>query len=311
MDADYIAYIRDGYQILKKRMLTQDAYKNLSPEAQKLLAYIIIAMRNMRSRKLSEGYETYPKDMAFYEFDLSEYYEVTKTKTTSDSIIMQALEELCQTRYWIPLEDGGWQCVSWLKDALISADGHVKVELHKFVGLGLTGVFDLIDDWGMKLKYSKPLYRFLCSSQDTQIIVTVDQVRNALEATDPSYGRYSNFKQRVLDAAVREINDCTDICVQFDKKKNFTKDGKEILLFTVLQKLSYLKPRHTVQTNIQKRLPLKNLLPQEEASPVQKVHTARKAQSIQETKTQLPPLRQTANIHPSAPGESEEEDLPF
>lgn len=290
--------IRAEYLKLKKDSSLQDACEGLSPKAQKLLLYIIAVMN------VTKNTHTYPINQFIYEFDLADYYELVKTKKVSDNNIRQILEELCQTTYWVPLGNDTWQCVGWLKDAMISADGHVKVELHKFVGLALTRLSNPAPN--LK-KYSNRLYHLLKPCESRDFVRTVDQVRNEMKATSESYKRYSNFKQRVLDVAVREINNCTDIFVTFRKVDTKLTEGKmEVLSFFVEPKLKYLKSS-TSQVNIKKRLP-----PQEvEVPPVQKVHTACKVQSVQETKKQLLPSRQTANMQLSVPGESEEEDLPF
>lgn len=310
MDINAIREIRYEYLSLKKRLLSQDAYKDLSQKAQEILTYIITVMG---IRYTFKEINPFPLDQFFYKFDLADYYQITETQTTSDSIIMQALEELCQTRYWIPLEGGGRQCVSWLKDALISADGQVTVELHKFVGLGLVGLLDSIPDWDLKLQYSHRLYRFLKLHRTSEVVVDVAQIQNELKSTAPSYSRYSNFKQRILDPAVCEINNRTDICVRFSKTNiNEAKGKKEALMFFVSSKLNYLKPGSTLRADVKKRLRQKNLPPPEVyAPPVEEVHGDCKRQSIQGAKKQFLLAKQTVDGQLSAPDESEEEDLPF
>lgn len=310
MDISFIRELRYDYQEMKKRMQSQVAYKNLSSEAQALLTYIIIVMN---IRYMLRDINPYPLEQSSYEFDLADYYEMTKTKATSDSNIMQALEELCQTRYWISLENGGWQCVSWLKDALISANGHVEIGLHKFVGLGLVGLLDFMPDWDLKLQYSHRLYRFLKPYKTSRVVVEVAQMQNELGVAAPSYSRYSNFKQRILDPAIREINNCTDICVRFEKKNiNDATGKKEVLIFSVLSKLNYLEPDSTLRGDVKKRLRPKDFpLPEVYVPPAQEVHTASKTQSVQETNKQLLLARMAVGKQPSTPDESEVEDLPF
>lgn len=310
MDINFIREIRYEYLSLKKRLLSQNAYKDLSQEAQEMLTYIITVMS---MSYLLKDINPFPLDQFFYKFHLEDYYEVTEAKTAPDSIIMQALEELCQTRYWIPLEDGGRQCVSWLKDVLISADRQVTVELHKFVGLGLVGLLDSIPDWDLKLQYSHRLYRFLKLHRTSEVVIEVTQMQNELKSTAPSYSRYSNFKQRILDPAVHEINNHTDICVRFSKTNiNGAKGKKEALMFSVSSKLNYLKPDSTLRADAKKRLRQKDLSPSEVyAPPVEEVHGDWKRQSIQGAKKQFLLAEQTVDGQPSTPDESEMEDLPF
>jgi len=76
-------------------------------------------------------------------------------------------------------------------------------------------------------EYAQLLYPRLCRFLDTGFWrVSVDDLRGLLQAE--KYPRYSNFKQRVLDVSLTEINNRTDITVDTQEEK----DGKTIKWIT-------------------------------------------------------------------------------
>lgn len=312
-----IDLLRSEYKKLKTTDRIEELCKKLSPKAKSILVYIITILNVRKDTPTSS------MDLFSCEFSLEDYYAVTKSKETTINIIEQALEELRQTTYWVPLENDEQQCVSWLKDVRISANGYVKVELHKFVGLGL-GRFSnsfpysemkgSFPDWGMKSQYGNRLYQFFRRGGRSEIVCWVDEVRNELGATAASYNRYSNFNQRILEPAVREINNCTEICVEYRKINTKDANGKKMegLRFFITPKHHYLRPDFLSKFS-RKRLNIREvLLSQEiEIPPATEVPASREAQHIQGSKEQFLPTKQVVGKQSSTSDESETEDLPF
>ncbi|GAA4462984.1 hypothetical protein GCM10023189_40400 [Nibrella saemangeumensis] len=82
-------------------------------------------------------------------------------------------------------------------------------------------------------EYAQLLYPRLCRFLDTGFWrIEVDELRQLLQAE--KYPRYSNFKQRVLDVSLNEINTRTDITVGFEEGK----EGKAVrwLTFSIRKK---------------------------------------------------------------------------
>ncbi|MGM9508802.1 replication initiation protein [Larkinella sp. GY13] len=67
-------------------------------------------------------------------------------------------------------------------------------------------------------EYAQLLYPHLCRYLDTQMMrINLDELRKLLGAE--KYARYSNFKQRVLDVSLTEINERTDVSVSMQESK--------------------------------------------------------------------------------------------
>ena len=76
--------------------------------------------------------------------------------------------------------------------------------------------------------YSTRLYEVLiCWRSVRKVTVNLEELRNKLGLTD-EYSRLEAFKRRVLDPAVKQINEYTDITVEYEQHKN----GRVITGFT-------------------------------------------------------------------------------
>ena len=94
--------------------------------------------------------------------------------------------------------------------------------------------FELFAALSLSSEYSQKLYPLLSRWKDTGIWnnVEIEQLKDTLRATH--YNRFVHFKQRVLDQAVKEINEKTDIEISIDYKKT----GRIVthLTFNILSK---------------------------------------------------------------------------
>ena len=80
-------------------------------------------------------------------------------------------------------------------------------------------------------KHSQILYRFL--KKHGNIILTVEELQSVFGV---SYKRFRDFSQRVFYPAVEEINDKTDIFVDFKFKKSGRGGKVEAVIFEVKKK---------------------------------------------------------------------------
>lgn len=88
-------------------------------------------------------------------------------------------------------------------------------------------------------KYAIRLYEILISWREVgkTPIINVDDLRYRLGVEDTEYKRMSDFKKRVLDAAVEQINLYTDIQAKYEQSKS----GRIIIGFTFSFKKSLVK----------------------------------------------------------------------
>ena len=105
-------------------------------------------------------------------------------------------------------------------------------------------------------RYGLRLYELLIRWRATgKAKISLNDLRNALGVLDDEYQTMSNFKNRVLDVAVSEINENTDITTSYEQHKQ----GRKIIgfTFTIKQKSTAQQTKQT--TNID----LNNLTDQE------------------------------------------------
>ncbi|MFD1145484.1 replication initiation protein [Larkinella insperata] len=107
-------------------------------------------------------------------------------------------------------------------------------------------------------EYAQLLYPRLCRYLDTGFWrVHVDDLREMLNAE--KYPRYSNFKQRVLDVSLTEINDRTDVSIKMEESK----EGRFVkwLTFSIRKKHPREKEYQAFLSEMDtaKKLPLEEL----------------------------------------------------
>ena len=107
--------------------------------------------------------------------------------------------------------------------------------------------FELMYTLAMKSQYSIRLYEILKSYEyKHNIILTIDELKKQLFAT--KYTRYPDFKRYVLEKALKEIDDLSDLNVSYKiikEGRTFTK-----IQFSI-QLRSDMKERFTVWKNIE------------------------------------------------------------
>ena len=98
-------------------------------------------------------------------------------------------------------------------------------------------------------RYGLRLYELLIRWRATgKAKISLNDLRNALGVLDDEYQTMSNFKNRVLDVAVSEINENTDITTSYEQHKQ----GRKIIgfTFTIKQKSTAQQTKQTTNINL-------------------------------------------------------------
>lgn len=99
----------------------------------------------------------------------------------------------------------------------------------------------------LKSKYAIRLYEILIAWKEVKKTprIAIEDLRNSLGVENSEYLRMSDFKIRVLDSAVKQINKFTDVSVTYEQFKR----GKEIIAFQfqfkIKENIENLKPTFT------------------------------------------------------------------
>ena len=183
-----------------------------------------------------------PKDKNFLRimFSVKEFCKVCgmdyNGKNNRD--IKKALKSLADKSAWAELEEGAETLIRWVDTYTIWQDSGAMVAvlsqslepfLLRLIEKGNYTQAELVTFLAMRSMYSKRLYEILKSYQHKSYGLTVkefelDRLKELLNAE--KYERYPDFRRKVLEIAMMEINECTDIEVSYTALKTGRKYDK-------------------------------------------------------------------------------------
>ncbi|TWT26574.1 replication initiation protein [Planomicrobium sp. CPCC 101110] len=180
------------------------------------------------------------KDFKDYMISIRDFHEMlglegrehyTEIKTVVESLMTKVVE--------IPLEDKGWLMTHWVSTArYIDGTGVIQLrfapELKPYL-LQLKTVFTsykLNNILSLKSVYAIRLYELMKKWQQlSRWECSIDSLRGKLGASNKSYNLYGNFKNKILIPAIKELNEQTDLFIQFTEVKKGRKvDAIEFII---------------------------------------------------------------------------------
>lgn len=212
--------------VTKANAMIQKTRYSLSLQEQKI---VLFAMSKIK-----------PNDtfLTEYTFSIKEFCTVCGTTATNYDDIKAALLRLKRKSFWITINDRGTEsCVDWFSTIRINErSGFVKIkfheDLHPFL-LELTKnftTFSIYPTLVMKSQYSIRLYELLKSySNLTEWVFDLEQLKLKLDAE--KYTRFADFRRRVLDISVSEINQYTELDVSYQPIKVDSRQYNKIRFF--------------------------------------------------------------------------------
>lgn len=207
-----MSQLRD-YKIVKSNDLIQNSRFQLALQEQKIILYMISKVK--------------PDDDSFIEqeFSVLEFCQVCGIEPNSGKNyknVKDAIKTLADKSAWIMLESGTEILVRWINKAWINKNsGIVKIRLDDDMKPYLLQLqerftqYELIYTLAMRSQYSIRLYELLKSYEyQHRKIFNLDDLKRILSAEN--YTRFPDFKRKVLDIALREINDLSDLNVTYE-----------------------------------------------------------------------------------------------
>lgn len=252
MEQDEIMHKRD-YQVIKSNSLIQKTRYSLSTQEQKIVLYLISKLK--------------PNDdeLMLYEFDTKEFCQVCGLSDQSGkhyTSLKQTIKNLSDKSFWITLEDGTETLLRWIEKPYIQPkNGVIQIKFDQDMKPYFLELKEHFTQYhlyyilAMRSQYSIRLYELLKSYEFRQSIrFGLDNLKNKINAE--TYHRYPDFKRKVLDIAIREINEYSDIYIQYELKKT----GRKVteVLFRINPKRN-LEDRVETWTRIEKKLSPKQL----------------------------------------------------
>ena len=197
-------------KIKKPSAMIQVNVKNLSLTQRKIINFLIyIAQR--------EG------DQKLYYTDIQTLKALCSIKSTENIDLREQFEQLndisLQFNYLDKDKNTVWEIMSLVSSArIISNTGQVRFEIpymlrEKILNPNIYAPLNILLIAGLKSKYAIVIYELLRDYADAPVFpeLSIEQFRNLLGLKENQYKAFQNFKKRVLDKAVDEINEKTDI----------------------------------------------------------------------------------------------------
>ena len=235
------------YKVVKGNEIIQKARYNLALSEIKAFSFIVSKIK--------------PTDEVFHEysFTINEYCKVLGIETNNGKNIQnikRSLKQLVDKSFFLTLEDGTETTISWLNKVWIDrGSGRIRVRLDDDLQKYVTGLYanytqyELLCTLPMRSSYSIRIYELLKSYAFTKKhIFSVEDLKRMLGCTH--YDRFPDFRRKVIEVAVKEINKFTDLEVTWEP---ITKGRKVVEIQFRIKQRDYLKRMDTLN-NAQKAI---------------------------------------------------------
>lgn len=201
------------YKVVKSNEIIQKARYDLNINELKTLSYIFSKVKPTDT------------ELQEYSFTVKEYCQVCGLHYDSGSnyiAVKKSLKELRDKSFWLLDENGREVLVGWLSKVRINrGSGKITVKLDEDLQKYVVGLFEnytqyeLLSTLPMKSNYSFRIYELLKSYAFTKKhVFDVDELKKQLSCEH--YVNFKDFRRKVIEIAVREINKYTDIEVSWN-----------------------------------------------------------------------------------------------
>lgn len=208
--------------VVKKNDIVQKARYRLDLIQQKTIMYLISKINSIKDSELPEV----TVDIK----DLCEIMGIDKRQGKNIAAIKNALQKLADKSMWVEMGDIDDTLVlmRWLSEVEIKRGrGTVTVQFDGKMAPYLLKIekcfveYRLINVLPMKSQYSLRLYELIKSHNGQgKWTVTLDDLRKDLFVENIlTYADYRDFKKRILDTAIMEICNFTDLLVAYEVKR--------------------------------------------------------------------------------------------
>lgn len=168
------------------------------------------------------------EDFSTYDISIREFHEMLGLEGREKYTELKGIvEDLMSKVIEIPKEDGDWLLTHWVSVAkYVSGEGIIQLkfvpELKDYL-LQLKRAFTsyrLSNILSLRSAYSIRLYELMKKWQHLgKWECSVDDLKGRLGVRPKTYDRYNHFKERVIKSSVKELNEKTDIQVEFKEIK--------------------------------------------------------------------------------------------
>lgn len=207
------------YIVSKSNQLIQKNRFALSLTEQKTIAFICSMIKPIDDKNVKETYQLK------YVFSIKEYCQICgidhkSGKNMAD--IKNVLKKLSDKSMWLEYENGE-VLVRWLSKIHIERKGSILIEIDQDLVPYLFDLkqrfmqYQLYNILAMESAFSIRIYELLKSyAFQKQKSFDVDELKKLLCVENlKSYDNYANFKKKVLEKAKDEINELSDLMIDY------------------------------------------------------------------------------------------------
>ena len=225
--------------VVKDNDLIQKARYNLTVNQQKIIAYLISKIKPT------------DKDLQKYEISIQDFCELCGiNKVYFYSEIKDIVDNLDAKTFWVETNEKIFKFRWFSEFEIIKGSGKVNITLNSNIKKYLIDLrenftrYELYNILALKGKYSIRLYEFFKSySFMSEKKIDIDSLKSILQAEH--YINYRDFRNRVLEKAIKEINEYTDLEVSYTTENK----GKKIIALTFYIKRKEPLDRYISYTN--------------------------------------------------------------
>lgn len=222
--ADQLEKARNAV-VTKANAMIQKTRYSLSLQEQKIVLFLISKIQ--------------PDDtfLTEYIFNIKEFCHVCGITATNYDDIKDTLLHLKKKAFWLTINDQGTEsCVDWFSTIRINKrSGIVKMKFHEDLHPFLLELrqnftsFSIYPTLVMKSRYSIRLYELLKSySNLSEWVFDLDLLKRKLDA---NYIKFFDFRRRVLDVSMAEINRYTELDISYQPIKDNSRQYNKIRFF--------------------------------------------------------------------------------
>ena len=205
--------------VVKDNALIQRAKYNLTVNQQKIIAYLISKIKPT------------DQELQKYELSIQDFCELCGIdKTYFYSEIKEIVDNLDNKSFWVESESKIFKFRWFSEVEIIKGSGKVNILLNSNIKKYLIDLkenftqYELYNVLALKGKYSIRLYEWFKSySFMREKTIEINELKTILIAEH--YKNFKDFRNRVLTKAIKEINQYTDIEVEY----NTVNSGKKVI----------------------------------------------------------------------------------
>lgn len=237
--------------VIKANDLIQKSRFSLTLQQQKIVLYLIS--------------QIHPNDTDFkkYSFSIPEFCRVTGISRPSGedyTAFKNDIKAIADKSLWVTLEDGSEPLLRWIAKPTIRKDsGTIEVQLDEDMKPFLLELkknftaYELIYTLHFRSKYSLRLYELVKSIHFHEIEIynrtyPLDELKRLLDAE--TYEQYRDFRTRVLEPAIKELNKYSDKNIEYRPIKRGRSVAQIELTISTKKPMERLRIRDQVEKDL-------------------------------------------------------------